>query len=110
MDGNEESRKGTVSVFNGPSPTVRAFKSAEAEEKAIGGMDYRTASADGHRPDEIGVFVRSEAELDRARAAAKFAGASTTTVLIRQWRSGHAAVLPSAPCTSPKVSNSGRSR
>jgi UvrD-like helicase C-terminal domain/AAA domain len=94
VDGNEESRKGTVSVFNGPSPTVRAFKSAEAEEKAIGAW-IAERIRDGPRPEEIGVFVRSEAELNRARAAAKFAGVPTTTLSADgEAARGHVAVSP----------------
>jgi superfamily I DNA/RNA helicase len=94
VDGNEESRKGTVSVFNGPSPTVRAFKSAEAEEKAIGAW-IAERIRDGPRPEEIGVFVRSEAELNRARAAAKFAGVPTTALSADgEAARGHVAVSP----------------
>jgi hypothetical protein len=72
VDGNEESRKGTVSLLNGLPPIVRAFDSAEAEASAVGGW-IATRMKEGLRAEEIGVFVRSEAEMDRARAAAKVA-------------------------------------
>ena len=36
VDGNTEERKGTVSVFNGPSPTVWALDGEEAESLAVG--------------------------------------------------------------------------
>jgi len=66
VDGNTESRKGTVSVFNGPAPTVHESKTPEAEIKAVG--DWIKAQVDaGLAPHEVGVFVRSDAELNRAR-------------------------------------------
>jgi len=68
VDGNIESRKGTVSVFNGPAPTVNEFKTVALEAEGVG--DWLKAQADaGLAPHEIGVFVRSEAELDRALQA-----------------------------------------
>lgn len=73
VDGNTETRKGTVSVFNGPPPVVRDFQTAEAEIEGVG--DWLKAQADaGLAPHEIGVFVRSQAELDRARQALQRAG------------------------------------
>jgi mRNA-degrading endonuclease RelE of RelBE toxin-antitoxin system len=73
VDGNIESRKGTVSVFNGPVPTVSEFKTMALEVDGVG--DWLKAQADAGRvPHEIGVFVRSDAELDRARQALQHAG------------------------------------
>ena len=77
VDGNEVSRSGTVSLLNGPPPTVRAFDSVEAEASAVGDW-ITTRLKGGLRPEEVGVFVRSEAEIRRAHAAAKFAGVETT--------------------------------
>lgn len=74
VDGVEESRKGTVSLLNGPPPVVASFDSAEAEARAVGAW-IAARLKEGLRPAEIGVFVRSEAEIDRARAAVKSAGA-----------------------------------
>nr|WP_257645608.1 UvrD-helicase domain-containing protein [Ottowia beijingensis] len=72
VDGNSESRKGTVSVFNGPSPTVQEFKTPEDESKVVG--DWIRSQVDaGLAAHEIGVFVRSEAELERAREALQHA-------------------------------------
>lgn len=73
VDGNVESRRGTVSVFNGPSPRIAVFDSAEAEIAAVGEW-LACLRKDGLMPHEIGIFVRSEAELTRARAAAEGAG------------------------------------
>jgi superfamily I DNA/RNA helicase len=73
VDGNSESRKGTVSVFNGPAPTVREFKTQMLEVEGVG--DWLKAQSEaGLAPHEIGVFVRSDAELDRARQALQCAG------------------------------------
>jgi mRNA-degrading endonuclease RelE of RelBE toxin-antitoxin system len=68
VDGNTESRRGTVSVFNGPAPAVRTFKNQQEETDAVASW-LAERNQDGIMPHEFGVFVRSEAELDRARAA-----------------------------------------
>ncbi len=73
VDGNTEERGGTISVFNGSTPTVRVLDSTADESKAVSTwlLDRRN---EGVKPDEMGVFVRSAAELDRARAAVETAG------------------------------------
>jgi len=68
VDGNIEERKGTVSVFNGPPPSVLSLATPEEEIKAVSEW-LAQLSAIGIKPNEIGVFVRSEAELARAIAA-----------------------------------------
>src|SRR5271166_5066159 len=73
VDGNAEDRSGTVSVFNGPPPIVRALKS-ESEEVAFVGAWIAERAKAGVAPHEFGVFVRSPAQLDRACAAVKTAG------------------------------------
>ncbi|WP_231712376.1 UvrD-helicase domain-containing protein [Vineibacter terrae] len=72
VDGNTEDRSDTVSVFNGPMPTVRTLASEDAEAEAVGAWMAEQAKA-GVLPHEFGVFVRSAAELDRAQAAVKAA-------------------------------------
>lgn len=72
-DGNAETRGGTVSVFNGPPPRVVVSKSETAEITATGEW-LRGLLADGLVPHEIAVFVRSPAEIGRARAAVAAAG------------------------------------
>lgn len=67
-DGNSEKRDDTVSVFNGPPPAVVSAKN-EAEERGVVGKWLKETSAAGLVPHEFGVFVRSEAELERAKAA-----------------------------------------
>ncbi|WP_172822305.1 UvrD-helicase domain-containing protein, partial [Magnetospirillum moscoviense] len=73
VDGNAESRKGTVSVFDGPVPRVAVCDDEDAEIREVSSwlMDL---IEDGVVPDEIGVFVRSDRELRRARAALKASG------------------------------------
>jgi Mrp family chromosome partitioning ATPase/plasmid maintenance system killer protein len=75
VDGNAESRRGTVSVFDGPPPSVQVCASADAEQKAVAAW-IAARVREGYRPEEIGVFVRSDAQLERARTAVTAAGAS----------------------------------
>jgi hypothetical protein len=73
VDGVEQDRRGTVSVFNGPDPEVRKFDDMDAETQGV--ADWIGQSiVDGVAPSEIGIFVRSKSELIRARAAVKAAG------------------------------------
>ena len=73
VDGNEEDRRGTVSVFNGPDPKVRVFDDSSQETEGLA-LWVREAVDEGIAPDEIGIFVRSNNELSRARAVVKKAG------------------------------------
>jgi len=73
VDGNTEERRGTISVFNGPRPTIQVFATPEDEiEMTCQWLQER--SDEGLLPHEIGVFVRSVAELDRAQKAVERAG------------------------------------
>ena len=74
VDGNAEGRRGTVSMFDGPSPLVTVCKDTGKEAEAVGTW-IAERLREGCQPHEIGVFVRSGAELKRARAALKIAGA-----------------------------------
>jgi len=73
VDGNTEQRRGTVSVFNGPAPVVQMFSAQDAEIAAAGKW-IATRHQEGIAPHEIGVFVRCEVQLPRARAAVERAG------------------------------------
>jgi mRNA-degrading endonuclease RelE of RelBE toxin-antitoxin system len=73
VDGNSDDRSDTVSVFNGPPPTIHQLESEAEEIKTVGNWIAEHAKA-GLMPHEFGVFVRSTAQLDRAEAAAKAAG------------------------------------
>ena len=75
VDGNVEDRRGTVSAFNGDPPKTGYFDDAQLESRAVG--DWLKALGDkGIDPGEMGIFVRSVAELDRARDAAHASGFS----------------------------------
>lgn len=73
VDGNSENRTDTVSVFNGPPPTIRSLDSVESEIESVAAW-LSGHMKDGVLPHEFGVFVRSEAELDRARSAVAASG------------------------------------
>jgi hypothetical protein len=73
VDGVEESRRGTVSTFDGPPPTVMECADPAAEQAAVAGWIADRIAA-GCAAHEIAVIVRSDAELKRARAAVKAAG------------------------------------
>src|SRR3546814_14314259 len=65
VDGNIEERRGTVSVFNGPAPTIATFDSMDSESSAVATW-LNDRRAEGYLPHELGIFVRSETELPRA--------------------------------------------
>jgi hypothetical protein len=67
-DGNSEIRTDTISVFNGPPPTIRALTDETKETTTVSEWLSGLVRA-GFAPHEIGVFVRSGAQLDRARRA-----------------------------------------
>ena len=73
VDGNTEDRSHTVSVFNGPLPVIRALETEAEEIEAVGKWLAEEAEA-GVVPHEFGVFVRSDAQIERARAAVGAAG------------------------------------
>ena len=75
VDGNSESRRGTISVFNGAEPVIETFTDPDQEASAVGSW-IAERIAEGVPPHEIGVFVRASGQLRRARAAAKTAGAT----------------------------------
>ena len=74
VDGNVESRAGTVSVFNGPRPEICALASKQ-EERDLVGLWITDRLEDGISPREIGVFARSSVELERAKEAVRQSGA-----------------------------------
>lgn len=73
VDGNTEGRRGTVSMFDGPPPMVLACSDEDQECRAVAEWIMDRLN-EGCAPREVGVIVRSIAELKRARAAAKAAG------------------------------------
>jgi mRNA-degrading endonuclease RelE of RelBE toxin-antitoxin system len=77
VDGNAEDRGGTVSVFNGAPPAIEILAGEDEEAETVGRW-IADRIADGVQPHEIGVFVRSSAQLRRARIAAKQSGTPVT--------------------------------
>jgi hypothetical protein len=73
VDGNGEDRRGTVSVFNGPPPLVRTAASVDGEVQAVAQWIVE-CTRQGVRAEEIAVFVRSDAELERGLRAVSLAG------------------------------------
>ena len=75
VDGVVEERLGTVSVFNGPEPAIMTFSSKEEEIKVVG--NWLNAHVEkGLKPHEIGIFVRTAKEIERATAAVAAANLS----------------------------------
>jgi superfamily I DNA/RNA helicase/mRNA-degrading endonuclease RelE of RelBE toxin-antitoxin system len=93
VDGNKEKRNTTISVFNGPHPAIMIVDTPADEIKAVSKWLSDRIAQQGIKPHEIGVFVRSAAELDRGIRAAnhanlKFAVLDSTI----ETRAGHVSV------------------
>ncbi len=73
VDGNVDDRRGTVSVFNGPSPDIWVFDTIEEEAGAVEAW-LKDRNSEGIAPHEIGIFVRSTAQIERAKSAAHQSG------------------------------------
>ena len=76
VDGNTEERRGTISIFNGPPPTIMVYANQDDETAAVAAW-IAARLAEGIQPDEIGVFVRAQPQLERATAAITLAGATS---------------------------------
>ena len=83
VDGREEERRGTISVFEGPVPEIVLSVAAKVEGRRVADF-IREAVASGIAPAEIGVFVRSRRELPRARTAVEAAGQQPVELSERQ--------------------------
>lgn len=73
VDGNMESRKGAVSLFNGPRPDIKTYSTNEEESVGVSNW-LRQLASQGLQPQEMALFVRSAAQIARAKAAAELAG------------------------------------
>lgn len=73
VDGNVEDRSNTMSVFNGPTPIIMVVGSEEEESRVVSNWIIKHTH-EGVVPHEIGVFVRSAEQLDRAIDAVEKAG------------------------------------
>ena len=79
MDGIAERRGGTVSAFNGPEPCIRVFGSPDEEVAAVAEW-IAERRQDSYAPQEIALFVRTEAEMHRAKEAVHLAGLTTNVL------------------------------
>lgn len=73
VDGNSDDRRGTISAFEGPEPTVTLHANDQAETAASAAW-LTELIADGVAPTEIGIVVRSPDQLPRATRAVESAG------------------------------------
>jgi len=73
VDGIVEDRRGTRSVFNGPNPQISLSEDSASEAKKVASW-LLNLEEEGLEPREIGIFVRSDDELKRARKAVEAAG------------------------------------
>ncbi|MDF2096122.1 UvrD-helicase domain-containing protein [Aquibaculum arenosum] len=81
QDGTVESRRGTVSVFEGPEPELVLHNDPEAETAAVGAW-LNARLAEGVAPAEMAVIVRAPGQIPRARAAAKQASRDIPLILM----------------------------
>lgn len=73
VDGNVDDRRGTVSVFNGPSPILRIFDREEDESLAVADW-IKGLAEEGYSAHEICIFVRSPQQIPRAKVAVEASG------------------------------------
>ncbi len=84
VDGIEEDRRRTVSVFNGPEPEIRVLGSEAEEIAAVVAWLRGLSAASGEAADTgsdqgaVGLFVRSSSQIARALQAVKTAGLQAT--------------------------------
>lgn len=79
LDGIEETRRGTISVFDGPDPVVQLLADRETEAITVSGW-LRARLAEGIPQSELAVLVRGPQQLDRGRAAVKAVGADVPVI------------------------------
>ena len=73
VDGYEEGRRSTISVFDGPEPDVGLFDTEADEIEFVGAWISKLVEG-GVAPHEMAVLVRSVDQFDRAKAATKAGG------------------------------------
>lgn len=81
QDGTVESRRGTVSVFEGPDPDILLHEDEDAEKAAVGAW-LKARLEEGVAPEEMAVIVRAGGQLPRARAAARLASRDIPLILM----------------------------
>lgn len=73
VDHNAEKRSSTISVFDGVAPTITAASSKD-DEISLVASKLTEQIGKGVRPEEVGIFVRSDLEIYRAESVVRKAG------------------------------------
>ena len=94
VDGNTESRKGTISAFEGVAPKIQVFKDAVTESNTVGEW-LKNLVASGVQPHEVAVFVRSDKQIQRAIDSISSVGFRSALL------DEHVAVLPDHVSVAP---------
>lgn len=81
VDGEEDQRKGTVSVFDGVEPIVVIAPTVE-EEIISAAAFLKSLINTGIAPSEIGIFCRSNEQMARAAKVAEAAGILTASATL----------------------------
>ena len=79
MTATWEERKGTVSVFNGPLPTIHVLEDEDSECDTVSKW-LSARISEGLQPGEVSVFVRSIDQICRAEAAVERSGLPYTVL------------------------------
>ena len=74
VDGIVESRRGTMSVFNGSDPQIHLAKDREAEVNEVANWLSGLNTEEDVAPEEMGVIVRSDDEQRYAQEAVEATG------------------------------------
>ena len=105
IDENQESRKATISLFNSLPPQILIVDD-EQDEKLIISDWIKQQLGEGVAPQEIGVFVRSEEQLSRAKASIE--AADQDAFKLTDSLKMNLLAYPLEPCILPSASNSDR--
>lgn len=88
VDGIEDERRGTISVFNGPEPAVVVSPTLADEIAAVRAF-VESAITDDIAPMEIGIFVRTPGLVERAKSCIEgLVGAADITINIMHLAKG----------------------
>ncbi|SNS38972.1 3'-5' exonuclease [Sphingopyxis indica] len=83
QDGIEETRRGTVSVFDGPDPRVQLFPDEDAEIAGVAAW-LKDRAAEGLTDREIALLVRGTNQIARAMAAVDASGSACTVLTMHE--------------------------
>ncbi|HMP71318.1 MAG TPA: 3'-5' exonuclease [Pirellulaceae bacterium] len=75
VDGNTEERGGTISAFDGPEPQIQILTDFESEQMAVADW-IKGCLTSGIESKDIGIFVRTPDQFERALKAIELANCS----------------------------------